>query len=415
MAVRRPLTAAGIAMIVVALTVVGVGAGVAAGSAAPSKARLVTIDIPAPDGEIASKWLSYPGPPRANVLLPAGYNRHDHYPLVVFLNGLQNDYDSYAQYGLTKPFDRLGAIVVMPEGASGWYTDWWNDGERGSPSWESYELETVIPTILARYPILPQRRYHALIGISMGGLGATYLGGRLPGFFGSVATLSGFVDPQYYATVTQPAMAGYSSAAAHGDTDSDPLYGPPDGFYAGGHNPTLLTENLEHTRVFESTGTGVPSKADPDPAQFDVTEEHIIYPMNESYHEALVSAGIDVTYQVHPGAHDIADFRNEITAMLKWGLFKPVVSEPTSWDNQTVATRGQLWDFNYRFASPPTRIVTFRQSGTTLSISAAGSAVTITTSTGCSMQAPTPATVHLPSRTLISARRPDRIGPKACR
>jgi S-formylglutathione hydrolase FrmB len=179
-----------------ATILVGVGAGVAATSPARSKAQLVTIEIPAPAGEIGSKWLSYPGPPRANVLLPSGYNPRKHYPLVVFLNGLDFDYDSYAQYGLTKPFDRINAIVVMPEGENGWFTDWWNDGARGSPSWESYELESVIPAILARYPILPQRRYHALIGISMGGLGATYLGGRLPGFFGSVASLSGFVDPQ---------------------------------------------------------------------------------------------------------------------------------------------------------------------------------------------------------------------------
>ena len=415
MAVRQRLTAMCVAVTVMAVTVVGVGAAVAASSPAPPKARLVTIKIPAPDGEIASKWLSYSGSPRANVLLPAGYNRHKHYPLIVFLNGLNTDYDWYAKYGFTKPFDRLGAIVVMPEGASGWYADWWNDGNRDEPSWESYELETVIPTILARYPILPQRRYHALIGISMGGLGATYLGGRLPGFFGSVATLSGFVDPQYYATVTQPAMAVYSSAAAKGDTDADPIYGPPDGFYAGGHNPALLTKNLEHTRVFESTGTGVPSKADPNPAQFNITEEHIIYPMNTSYHQALMAAGIGVTYQVHSGTHGPPDFLNEIKAMLKWGLFKPVVTEPVSWDNQTVATRGQLWDFNYRFANPPTRIVKFHQSGTTLSISAAGSSVTITTATGCAIHTPTPATVHLPNRNVISPRGPDKVGHRACR
>jgi S-formylglutathione hydrolase FrmB len=414
MAVHHRLTAMCVAVTVMAVTVVGVGATVAASIPAPPKARLVTIKIPAPNREIASKWLSYSGPPRANVLLPAGYNRHKRYPLIVFLNGLNTDYDWYANNGFTKPFDHLGAIVVMPEGASGWYTDWWNDGDRDGPSWESYELETVIPTILARYAVLPQRRYHALIGISMGGLGATYLGGRLPGFFGSVATLSGFVDPQYYATVTQPAMAAYSSAAANGDTDADPIYGPPDGFYAGGHNPALLTKNLEYTRLFESTGTGVPSKAEPNPAQFDITEEHIIYPMNTNYHKALMADGIDVTYQVHSGTHSPPDFLNEIKAMLKWGLFKPVITEPASWHNQTVATRGQLWDFNFRFASPPTRIVTFSQSGTTLSISAAGSAVTITSATGCVIHTPTPATVHLPNRNVISPRGPDKVGHRRC-
>ncbi len=410
---RRPMTGC-VGMVVLAMVLLG---GCASGTTSrTSRARLVTITIPSATGQIAPKWLSYSGPPRANVLLPAGYNRHGHYPLVVFLNGLDFNYASYAKYGLTRPLDRLGAIVVMPEGGNGWFTDWWNDGARGGPSWESYELEAVIPTILARYPVLPQRRYHALIGISMGGLGATYLGGRLPGFFGSVATLSGFVDTQYDATLVQPAMAYFSSAVLNGDNNPDPIYGPPNSFYAGGHNPALLTKNLEHTRVFESTGTGVPSKADPDPVQFDSFEESkVIYPMNERYHKAMVAAGIDVTYQVHPGNHDIPDFLNEINAMLRWGLFKPVVTEPSSWGNQTVTSRGQLWDFNYRFASPPTRIVTFRQSGTTLSISAAGSAVTITTGTGCAISTPTPATVHLSNRTLVSARMPDKVGHVACR
>jgi S-formylglutathione hydrolase FrmB len=394
---RKPWLVIGWVVVLLATSLVGAGTGVAAGRPARPKAQLVTIQIPVPASQIDSKWLSYPGPPRANVLLPPGYNPRQHYPLVIFLNGLDFDYNSYAQYGLTKPFDRLHAIVVMPEGGNGWYTDWWNDGDRGSPSWESYELDTVIPTILARYPILPQRRYHALIGISMGGLGATYLGGRLPGFFGSVASLSGFVDPQWNASVVQPAMAVFSNAVTNGDTDPDPIYGPPDDFYATGHNPTALAGNLQHTRVFVSTGTGVPSPADPDPGQFALGEEQIIYPMSQNYDAALVAAGIDVTYQVHPGGHDIPDFLNEIKAMLRWGLFKPVVKESRSWDNQTVATKGQLWDFSYRFANPPTQVVTFHESGTVLSVSAAGSAVTVaaTTGAGCTVRASTPAVIHL--------------------
>ena len=139
---------------------------------APSKTRLVTIKIPAPGGEICSKWLSYSGPPRANVLLPDHYNPGKRYPLVVVLNGLNCNYDWYVHTGVISVFKGLEAIVVMPEGGNGWYADWWNDGERGGPSWETYELDTVLPTILHRYRILPQRRYHAIVGHSMGGLGA---------------------------------------------------------------------------------------------------------------------------------------------------------------------------------------------------------------------------------------------------
>ena len=295
---------------------------------------------------------------------------------------------------MDKPFDDLGAIVVMPEGGNGWYADWWNNGTRGNPSWESYDLETVIPTILARYPIRPERRYHALIGISMGGLGATYLGGRLPGFFGAVASLSGFVDPQWQAAAVQPAMAAFSFATQHGDNNPDPIYGLPEGFYADGHNPTLLVKNLEYTRLFVSTGTGVPSKSDPHPSPEDITNEHIIYPMSELYEKALVAAGIHATYQVHPGVHGIPDFLDEIRAMLEWGLFDPVVDNPASWTNNTVATTGQLWDLRYRFTNPPTHVVEFKRSGTTLSISAAGSSVTITTANGCAIRTSTPAIVQ---------------------
>jgi S-formylglutathione hydrolase FrmB len=384
---------------------------------------LLTITIPAPDGEIAPTWLRFVGygktlgyqaPPRANVLLPAGYDPHKHYPLIVFLDGLGTNYATWHDTGLDKPFDHLGAIVVMPEGANGWYTDWWNNATRGDPSWETYYLDTVIPTILQRYPILPARRDHALIGISMGGLGATYLGGRLPGFFGSVASLSGFVDPQWEAAVTQPAMGSFSYAKQNGDNDTDPIYGDPSGFYSEGHNPTRLVGNLANTRLFVSTGTATPSTSDPHPTQSELTDEAIIYPMSQLYHQALLTAGVPATYQVHTGAHALPDFSDEITAMLQWGLFNPVADNVPSWTNDTVATHGQLWDLNYRFTRAPTRVVHFTQSGTTLSISAAGSPVTITLANGCAIHTATPATVHLPDRARISPLNPDKVGTTAC-
>jgi S-formylglutathione hydrolase FrmB len=419
----------GVGVILVATVLLGgLARGAEASATGPvtSPARVVTIKIPAPHGEIPATWLdfigyvyqkelSYPPPPRADVLLPAGYNPHKRYPLVVFLDGLGCNYASWADGGLYTPFDHRQAIVVTPEGANGWYTDWWNNGERDKPAWESYYLRTVIPTILKRYPIRPERRYHALIGISMGGLGATYLGGRLPGFFGSVASLSGFVDPQWNAAGVQAAMAILSFAKQHGDNYPDPIYGPPEGFYADGHNPALLVRNLQHTRLFMSTGTGVPSQADPNPGQTAINDEHIIYAMSQLYHKASVADGMHITYQVHPGAHDDPDFLNEIKAMLKWGLFKPVSNTPASWTNKTVATGGQLWDFNYRFTHPPMHDVRFKQSGTRLSISAAGSSVTITTASGCAIHTSTPAIVHLPNRDPISPLFPDRVGHRTCR
>ncbi|HWA67108.1 MAG TPA: alpha/beta hydrolase-fold protein [Mycobacteriales bacterium] len=350
-----------------------------------------------------------PGPPQANVLLPAGYDPHRRYPLLVLLNALANNFDSYRADGIVAMLEaaHLDAIVAMPEGGNGWYADWRNGGHPGGPKWETYELDTVLPTILARFPILPERRFHAIAGFSMGGLGAAYLGGRLPGFFGSVASLSGFVDPQYFSPIAGSLM-GLISGAGPREDGLFPVYGAPYGFYAAGHNPSKLAMNLAHTRVFESTGTGVPSAAgianatagDPNATGADLygsaLEALIIDEMSQAFHKALVAAGVDTVYEVHPGGHDLPDFDQELTAMLRWGLFKPVPAHPMSWTNDTVATSGRLWDLSFRFARPPTAVVRFQRSGAMLSISTAGTPVTVTTPGGCAIRAATPATVRVP-------------------
>lgn len=404
--VLRPLRM-GLAVAVLTTLACACGVGsVVADAGATTPAQLVTITIPDQHGEIPATWLGYAGPPRANVWLPPGYDPSRRYPLLVLLNGLGTNYNWYAQWNLTADLAGLDAIVVMPDGESGWYTDWWNDGARGGPAWESYMLNEVLPAVLARYPILPGRQNHAIAGISMGGLGATYLGGRLPGFFGAVATLSGFTDLDYYPQLVAPAMGFTALAPFKGDKDPDPVDGPPGSFYYEGHDPTALAANLANTRVFVDTGTGYPSSDGLQLATHggaanvlggSAAESLVIHPMNERYIEALWAAGVPATYVTHPGGHDLPDFANELKAMVAWGLFKPVVELPGSWENSTVATSGQLWDITYRFITPPTSVVEFTQTGNTLSISAAGANVTVVTSAGCSITTLTPNVLHLPT------------------
>ena len=374
--------------------------GLVSGAGVAHANQLITITIPARHGEIPAGWLPYPSPPRADVLLPDGYNPRERYPLILNLGGLGGDYANAA--GAFGTGIHIDAIVVTPEPFDGWYADWWNGGRHGDPAWESYFLGDVTPTILARYPILPQRRYHAVVGISMGGLGAAYLGGRLPGFFGTVASLSGFVDTQYFGAITEEGMDLVTLAPLHGQSPLYAVYGPWDGSYATGHNPTQIAVNLAQTRVFESTGTGDPTQTEittdlVPSAVGEVLESLIIFPMNQLFHQALTAAGVDVTYQIHPGGHDAPTGAAEVQAMLAWGLFKPVVTSPSSWVNDTVATSGQLWDIGYAFAQPPDQVVQFQRIGSTLSISAAGSPVTISTSGGCVIHTPTPATIQIPT------------------
>jgi S-formylglutathione hydrolase FrmB len=359
---------------------------------------VVEFEVPARGGEITDRWYGYKGAPRARAILPDNYDPAKAYPLLIILPGLSNTYSWWTEPGrgnVAKTVAGLDAIVVTPEGGTGgWYTDWWNRGRRGGPAWESYLLDQVIPQVQERFRIRPERRYHALSGGSMGGLGAAYLGGRLPGYFGAVVVLSGFVDTQIYPGVNwgQSLISG-----APDPIDPELVYGPLGGYYATAHNPTRLAANLAQSRVFMASGNGLPSPVNSGTPLDQILEPVFIRPMSDSYAAALRRANVDLTYQVHSGYHDWANMNRELRDAIAWGLFAPVDEDPTSWVNDTVATHGRLWQLTYRFDAPPDRIVRFRRSGGRLSVSAAGSPVTLTTDGGCVVHLTTPGAIDIPT------------------
>ncbi len=371
---------------------------VAVGAAPASANRIVEFELPARGGEIGEPYYGYSGTPRARAILPDDYDRRRAYPVLYILPGLSNTYSWWTdpdKGNIGETVDGLDAIVVTPEGGlGGWFTDWWNHGRRGDPAWESYFLDQVVPQIEERFKIRPGRRYHALSGGSMGGLGAAYLGGRLPGYFGNVVISSGFVDTQIYPGTNW----GQSLLSGPGEmTDLERVYGPLDGFYANGHNPVNLAANLAQTRVFMSTGNGEATDDDSGAASDQVLEIVFIRPMSDNYAAALREANVDLTYEVHPGRHDWANHRRQIAAAIEWGLFEKVPERPTSWVNDTVAQDGKLWQFGYSFETPPDQIVHFERNGNTLSVSAAGSPVTITTRR-CEIRLETPGELRVPKR-----------------
>ena len=398
----RALTAAVLALgLALGLTLVAPVTAVRA-DPPPSGPTLLDVPLPAVHAQIDDRWLSgYTGGPRAKVLLPAGYDPDREYPLLVLLAGITSGYHLWSDAGagqIAKTAAGLDAIVVMPEAGNGWYTDWWNKGTRGSPSWETYILEDVIGWATSHYKIRPERRYHALAGVSMGGLGTAYLGGRLPGFFGSIAVLSGLVDTQLIWGQSW-IMSFIPQLLAGTQVDPEILYGPETGFYFKGHDPTRLAANLRNTRVFLTTGNGVPTEdGEPhtDQPSDAIAEGVVIHTAMDGYHHQLTKAGVDVTYRLHAGAHSWPNFRDELKAAIAWGLFAPAVEQPATWVNDTVATRGELWGVGYRFTQPPSAVVRFTKAGSTLSVGAAGAPVTLTTAS-CSTTVPTPAKVSLTS------------------
>lgn len=132
----------------------------------------------------------------ASVILPDGYDAKatNRWPVVYVLHGAGGSNRRYieADLGFTCLADRIGAIFVCADGGK---TSWWFD----SPVDPSYRYEThvfkeLVPWIDAHYRTIPERGKRAIMGASMGGHGACWVGFRHKDIFGAVGLIAGGVD-----------------------------------------------------------------------------------------------------------------------------------------------------------------------------------------------------------------------------
>jgi S-formylglutathione hydrolase FrmB len=333
---------------------------------------------------------------RVDVLLPDGYDGQRRFPVLYLLHGHGDAYDYWVnpQKGdlldIAKGFP---GIIVMPEGATGWYTNWWDGGARGADGrgWERYHLDELIPLVESRLRILPGRSNRAIAGLSMGGEGAIFYAEQRPGYFGAAATFSGVLSMQ------RPEWpAGFDT---QGQNHLD-VYGDPQAqsFYWAGHNPTALVDALRWTRVFVRVGDGVALPLFPGEATnfFGAVAEAELSQHGADFTSAARAAGVDVTYEPTTGVHDWPYWRLALQSALEWGFFRPVVETPASWRYQTVAQSGRAWDVSYAFAQSPDAVETFVRDGDRLSATGSG-VVTITADGRPSFTATLPFDRVLPS------------------
>jgi len=336
---------------------------------------------------------------RVSVALPDGYEAAaaKRWPVLFLLHGHGDAYDSWtnAQQGdLVKTAVDLKAIVVMPEGARGWYVDWWDGGARGRDgrAWERYHLDELIPLIERRYRIAPARKDHAIAGLSMGGLGALYYAAQRPGYFGSAASFSGAISTER----TEWPTAFDTQGEAHADVYGDPAA---QAFYWEGHDPTALLPNLHDTRLFVRVGDGTPSPARPQETSnwFGALAEAELRQHAEDFVNAARKTGASVRYEPMAGIHDWPYWRDALQSAIRWGLFAGVPEAPAKWAYKTVAQTGRAWDVRFVFATPPPRLVTLTRDGDRLRIDGSGR-VHLAFPGGRRLDATAPATVTVPAR-----------------
>jgi S-formylglutathione hydrolase FrmB len=374
---------------------------VALAAAAPAGAsRLVTWETTS--RFVDPNSVTFNGPPpgapdlppglRVNVLLPDGYTPAHRYPVLYLLHGHGDRFDHWVnpQRGDVRDIAKgFQGIIVMPEADTGWYTNWWNGGQRGHPAWERYHLDELVPLVEARLPIRPGRRWHAIAGLSMGGEGAMYYAEQRPGYFGSAASFSGSISIQRPEWPNGMDTQGQNHEDVFGDPSAQR-------FYWTGHNPTALARNLRYTRLLVRVGDGVPNPNSQDEVTnyFGQVAELELHQHANDFVAAAQSVDDDVTYQPHQGIHDWPYWRKDLAAALKWGFFARVPERPAHWFFKTVSQTGWAWGLHFGFDQPPGRVERLQRDGDALEGRGSGT-VRIRDGRGCSFTRALPFRVTL--------------------
>ncbi len=365
--------------------------------ASAGAARIVTwhTDSRFVDPSKAESGYNHPGAPprpnalRVNVYLPDGYDPHSkrRYPVLFLLHGVGDAYDSWSlprQGEIMDVARGFGGFIVMPEADRGYYTNWWNGGRRGDPGWERYHLDELIPLVERRLPIMRGRRWRAVYGFSIGGMGAMFYASQRPGYFGSAGASQGTLSLQRPEFQPEPTFSAFI------EQDRDAIFGDPQvqRFYWAGHDPPTLVPNLSHTRLYVAVGNGVPA-SDERPGSGQLAEAEVML-QSRDFVAAARAAGQTVTYRPQQGTHDWPSRRRHLAdAIRSWGLFKPVSEAPGSWDYRTVAQHGEMWGFRFSFVRPPEEVDTFALRGRLLRGVGSGT-VRIRTPGGCRFAATLP-------------------------
>lgn len=124
------------------------------------------------------------------VLSPA-HRANAKLPVIYLLHGGGGGFRDWSNYSDVAKFAEAGALLVMPEAESSYYTNAVNPPE---DRFEDYIVHDLIADVEARFQVATGRANRAVVGLSMGGFGAVKIGLRHPDLFVFAAGLSSALD-----------------------------------------------------------------------------------------------------------------------------------------------------------------------------------------------------------------------------
>jgi putative tributyrin esterase len=110
-------------------------------------------------------------------------------PIVYLLHGGGGNFQEWSNDSDVSRFAEQGFILVMPDGASSYYTNSW---KRPEDRFEDFIVKDLIADVETRFPADPTRR--SIVGNSMGGFGAVKLALKFPELYRFVGALSPAID-----------------------------------------------------------------------------------------------------------------------------------------------------------------------------------------------------------------------------
>jgi putative tributyrin esterase len=277
---------------------------------------------------------------RVAVYLPPSYDRDRsrRYPVVTYLHGLYgSETDWLSKGGLDAVADSLAgagrgeAIIVMPDGDDGWWTDWAVESAYAacadtlrtedparycvrSHRYEDWVTRDLVAYVDTHYRTQAERAHRGIAGLSMGGVGALTLALRHPDLFAAAVSHSGVVSvlldesnpfspPAHYVSAPDSVRAPATSWKAR----LLMALGPSTQRWHS-YQPAFLAEQLRE-------------KGAPIPAiRFDCGTEDPLLAENRALHWELERLGIPHEYGEWPGAHSWRYWHDRAPAALAWML-----------------------------------------------------------------------------------------------
>jgi putative tributyrin esterase len=198
-----------------------------------------------------------------NIIVPNVIEENKKYKVLYLLHGYMGNHTDWLRYTSIERYNwEYNMIIVMPDGHQSYYTDY----KYGFPYFT--HLAEELPKHLALLlPISEKREDHYICGLSMGGYGALKIALTFPEKFGSVASLSGALDPEetrkivnnrsgmFYAMYADEPIAGTKNDLKHLIKENIKHQKPmPDIFLACGKEDFLYDSTLQFKAFLDEMG-----------------------------------------------------------------------------------------------------------------------------------------------------------------